>query len=186
AGQVLLILTAGSRLSQYVAMTAGSADFLRMWLDASQRLVWLERYADRHRDSADATVPARLRHGITLESVSFRYPGSERWALRDVSVTLPAGAVVAVVGDNGAGKSTLVKLLSRFYDPTSGRITVDGIDLRRLPAAEWRSRMAGAYQDFFPFEFPAYQSIGVGDLPRVDDRPAVEAAVDRAGANDVV
>jgi ATP-binding cassette subfamily B protein len=186
AGQVLLILTAGSRLSQYVAMTAGSADFLRMWLDASQRLVWLERYAERHRDTADGVVPDRLQHGITLESVSFRYPGSDRWALQNVSVTLPAGSVVAVVGDNGAGKSTLMKLLSRFYDPTSGRITVDGVDLRRLPAAEWRSRMAGAYQDFFTFEFPARRSIGVGDLPRADDRPAVERAVDRAGANDVI
>ena len=186
AGQVLLVVTAGSRLAQYVTMTAGSADFVRMWLDASQRLVWLEKYAEQHRDTADGVVPERLSHGITLESVSFRYPGTDRWALRDVSVTLPAGSVVAVVGDNGAGKSTLMKLLSRFYEPTSGRITVDGVDLRRLPAAEWRSRMAGAYQDFFTFEFPAHRSIGVGDLPRADHRPAVEGAVQRAGAEDVI
>ncbi|MEQ7127988.1 ABC transporter ATP-binding protein [Actinopolymorpha sp. B11F2] len=186
AGEVLLVVTAGSRLSQYVAMTAGQADFVRMWLDASQRLVWLESYANAHRDTADGVVPDRLCDGIVLDHVSFRYPGTDRWALEDVSVTLPAGSVIAVVGDNGAGKSTLMKLLSRFYEPASGHITVDGVDLRRLPASEWRARMAGAYQDFFTFEFPARHSIGVGDLPRVDDRQAVKDAVHRAGADDVV
>ncbi|WP_020578497.1 ABC transporter ATP-binding protein [Actinopolymorpha alba] len=186
AAQVLLVVTAGSRLSQYVAMTAGSADFVRMWLDASQRLVWLESYAREHRDEADGVVPPRLSEGIAFDKVSFRYPGTDRWALEEVSVTLPAGAVVAVVGENGAGKSTLMKLLSRFYEPASGRITIDGVDLRRLPAAQWRARMAGAYQDFFSFEFPAHRSIGVGDLPRVEDRPAVKDAVRRAGAEDVI
>ncbi|MGH3490370.1 MAG: ABC transporter ATP-binding protein [Actinopolymorphaceae bacterium] len=186
AGTVLLVVTAGSRLSQYVAMTAGSADFVRMWLDASQRLVWLESYADEHRDTADGVVPDRLADGIVLDRVSFRYPGTDRWALEEVSVRLPAGSVIAVVGDNGAGKSTLMKLLSRFYEPASGSICVDGVDLRRLPASVWRARMAGAYQDFFTFEFPAGRSVGVGDLPRADDRPAVQDAVRRAGAADVV
>ena len=186
AAQVLLVVTAGARLSQYVAMTAGNADFVRMWLDAAQRLGWLESYASENRDTADGVVSERLRDGIVLDKVSFRYPGTDRWALEDVSVTLPAGSVVAVVGDNGAGKSTLMKLLSRFYEPTSGRIIVDGTDLRRLPAVEWRARMSGAYQDFFTFEFPAGRSVGVGDLPRVDNRPAVQDAVRRAGADDVV
>lgn len=186
AGQVLLVVTAGSRLSQYVAMTAGNADFVRMWLDASQRLGWLESYANDNRDTADGVVPDRLVDGIVVDDVSFRYPGTERWALEDVSVTLPAGSVVAVVGDNGAGKSTLMKLLSRLYEPTNGRITVDGVDLNRLPATDWRARMAGAYQDFFTFEFSAGQSVGVGDLPRLDDRSVVEEAVGRAGAADVV
>ena len=186
AAEVLLVVTAGSRLSQYVAMTAGNADFVRMWLDASQRLGWLESYASEHRDTADGVVGERLSDGIVLDKVSFRYPGTDRWALEDISVALPAGSVVAVVGDNGAGKSTLMKLLSRFYEPTSGRITVDGVDLRRLPAVEWRARMSGAYQDFFTFEFPAGRSVGVGDLPRADHRPAVQDAVARAGADDVV
>jgi ATP-binding cassette, subfamily B, bacterial len=186
AAQVLLVVTAGSRLSQYVAMTAGNADFVRMWLDASQRLVWLEWYANAHRDTADGVVPERLTGGIVLDKVSFRYPGTDRLALEDVSVALPAGSVVAVVGDNGAGKSTLMKLLSRFYEPTGGRIHVDGVDLRRIPAVEWRARMAGAYQDFFSFELPAGHSVGVGDLPRMDHVPAVEEAVRRAGADDVV
>jgi ATP-binding cassette subfamily B protein len=106
--------------------------------------------------------------------------------LQDVTLLLPARAVVAVVGENGAGKSTLVKLLSKFYEPTSGRILVEGVDLARIPAEEWRSRLSGAYQDFFRFELPARQAVGVGDLPRLDDEPAVRAAVDRAGADDVV
>ncbi|MGI8870249.1 MAG: ABC transporter ATP-binding protein [Mycobacteriales bacterium] len=186
AGQVLLVVTAGSRLSQYVAMTAGEADFVRMWLDASQRLGWLEAYASEHRDAADGVVPDQLNEGIAFEHVSFRYPGTDRLALDDVSIALPAGSVVAVVGDNGAGKSTLMKLLSRFYAPTSGRITVDGADLQRLPAVLWRERLAGAYQDFFTFELPARHSVGVGDLPRSDDRGAVATAVRRGGADDVV
>jgi ATP-binding cassette, subfamily B, bacterial len=92
--------------------------------------------------------------------------------------------VVAVVGENGAGKSTLVKLLARFYEPTSGAIYVDGQPLARMPADAWRARLAGAFQDFFRFEFRARHSVGIGDLPRLQDRPAVAGAVDRAGAND--
>jgi ATP-binding cassette subfamily B protein len=186
AAQVLLVVTAGSRLAQYVGMTAGNADFLRMCLDASQRLTWLEAYARKHADRAAGQVPDQLRDGISFERVSFRYPGTEKLALEDVTVRLPAGAVVAVVGENGAGKSTLMKLLSRFYQPSSGRITVDDVDLEELPAVDWRLRLAGAYQDFFSFEFPAGVSIGVGDLPRIDDRRALDAAVRLAGADDVI
>jgi ATP-binding cassette subfamily B protein len=186
AGEVLLVVTAGSRLSQYVSMTVGEADFLRMWLDSSQRLAWLEAYARQHADTADGAVPDRLTDGIVLDQVGFRYPGSDRPALEDVSVRLPAGSVIAVVGENGAGKSTLMKLLSRFYQPTSGRITVDGVDLERLPAEQWRERLAGAYQNFFNFELPARASVGVGDLPRSDDTAAVGKAVELAGAEGVI
>ena len=100
--------------------------------------------------------------------------------------TLPAGAVVAIVGENGAGKTTLVKLLAKMYEPTSGAILVDDTPLARMPADEWRARLAGAFQDFFRFEFRARHTVGLGDVPRLDDEPAVVAAVDRAGADDVV
>jgi ATP-binding cassette subfamily B protein len=106
--------------------------------------------------------------------------------VNDVSLSLPARSVVAIVGENGAGKTTLVKLLSKMYEPTSGAILVDDAPLARMPADAWRARMAGAYQDFFRFEFRAKQTVGLGDVPRVDDEPAVAAAVDRAGAQDVV
>ena len=106
--------------------------------------------------------------------------------LDDVSLSLPAGAVVAIVGENGAGKTTLVKLLAKMYEPSSGSILVDDTSLARLPAPEWRERLAGAFQDFFRFEFRAGHTVGLGDVPRMDDELAVSTAVDRAGAADVL
>jgi len=187
AGDVLLVLAAGSRLSSYIGATVGEIGFLRgIWMDGARRLAWLEDYAAALTATADLAVPDRLRHGISLEHVSFAYPGTDRLVLNDVSLHLSAGTVVAIVGENGAGKSTVVKLLCKLYQPTSGRITVDGEDLARLPAEGWRDRLAGAFQDFYRFELPARCSVGVGDVPRLDDEPAVRAAVDRAGAEDVV
>jgi ATP-binding cassette subfamily B protein len=93
---------------------------------------------------------------------------------------------VALVGENGAGKTTLVKLLCRFYEPSGGRIRVDGVDLQRIRLDEWRRRIATGFQDFVRFEFVARQAVGVGDLPLIDDEPAVEAALDRARASDVI
>jgi ATP-binding cassette subfamily B protein len=131
-------------------------------------------------------VPDALRDGVRFEHVSFSYPGTDRLALEDVDLELPAGSVVALVGENGAGKTTLVKLLCRFYDPTAGRVTVDGVDLRQLAAEQWRERLSGAFQDYFRFEYEARRTVGVGDLDNVDDRELVGAAVSRAGADDVV
>ena len=186
-GQVLLVLAAGARLSAYIGATVGEIGFLRgIWLDGSKRMAWLEDYAASLEEDADVPVPARLKEGIRLEHVSFAYPGTARRVLDDVCLELPAGSVVAIVGENGAGKSTLVKLLCRLYQPDAGRILVDGADLARMPAEDWRSRLAGAFQDFFRFEFRAHQTVGLGDVPRLDDRPAVQAAVGRAGADDVV
>jgi ATP-binding cassette subfamily B protein len=131
-------------------------------------------------------VPPRLVEGIRFEHVSFAYPGTARRALDDVSFELTPGSVVAIVGENGAGKSTLVKLLCRLYLPDEGRILVDGCELARMRADDWRAQLAGAFQDFFRFEFRARHTVGVGDVPRLDDGPAVVAAVNRAGADDVV
>jgi ATP-binding cassette subfamily B protein len=186
-GDVLLVLAAGSRLSQYVGATVGEIGFLRgIWLDGAVRLAWLEDYARALDEEADLPVPERLDDGIHVDHVSFRYPGTDALVLDDVTLDLPAGTVVAIVGENGAGKSTLVKLLCRFYQPTSGAITVDGADLARIPAGAWRDRLGGAFQDFFRFELVAAETVGLGDLPRLEDRPAIAAAVGRAGAGDVV
>jgi ATP-binding cassette subfamily B protein len=187
AGDVLLALAAGSRLSYYVSAAVGEIGFLRgVWMDAAQRLAWLEDYAAAIVAPADRPAPSRIGDAIRFEHVSFAYPGTDRLVLDDVTLDLPAGSVVAVVGENGAGKSTLIKLLAKMYEPTGGRIVVDGTELARIPAAEWRARLAGAFQDFFRFEFRARHAVGVGDLPRRDDGPAVIAAVDRAGAEDVI
>ena len=187
AGDVLLLLAAGARLSAYVGATVGEIGFLRgFWMDGSRRLAWLEDYAGSLAASADLPVPKVLRHGIRLEHVSFAYPGTSRLVLDDISLLLPAGSVIAIVGENGAGKTTLIKLLAKMYEPTSGTIHVDDLPLARMPADEWRARLAGAFQDFFRFELRARQSVGLGDVPRLDDERAVVAAVERAGANDVV
>jgi ATP-binding cassette subfamily B protein len=187
AGDVLLVLAAGARLSAYVGATVGEIGFLRgIWMDGSRRLAWLEAYAASAAATADREVPPSLERGIRLEHVSFAYPGTDRLVLDDVSLDLPAGTVIAVVGENGAGKSTLVKLLGKLYEPTAGAIFADDVPLARLPAEAWRKRLAGAYQDFFRFELRARQAIGLGDLPRVDDGLAVFDAVTRAGADDVV
>jgi ATP-binding cassette, subfamily B, bacterial len=187
AGDLLLVLAAGSRLSAYIAATVGEIGFLRgIWLDGSIRLAWLEDYAARLVRDADVAVPDKLEKGIRFEQVSFAYPGTDRLVLDQVNLHLEPGSVVAIVGENGAGKSTLVKLLCRLYQPTSGRILVDGEELARMPPDTWRLRVAGAFQDFFRFEFNVGRTVGVGDLPRLDDVPAVAAAVDRAGAIDVV
>ena len=187
AAQVLLVLAAGARLSAYIGATVGEIGFLRgFWMDGSRRLAWLEDYATSVAASGDLPVPAVLYRGIRLDHVSFAYPGTSRVVLDDVSVTLPAGAVVAIVGENGAGKTTLVKLLAKMYEPSSGSILLDDTPLARVPASEWRARLAGAFQDFFRFEFRAGHTVGLGDLPRLDDEPAVVAAVDRAGAADVI
>jgi ATP-binding cassette subfamily B protein len=187
AGDVLLVLAAGSRLSAYIGATGGEIGFLRgIWMDGARRLAWLEDYAATFVAAADQAVPARLTRGIRFEHVSFAYPGTDRLVLDDVSLDLPAGAVVAIVGENGAGKTTLVKLLAKLYEPSAGRIWIEGIDLARVPADEWRQRLAGTFQDFFRFEFRARHTVGVGDVPRLDDEPAVATAVGRAGADDVV
>ncbi len=181
------MLTAGARLSSYIGATVGEIGFLRgIWMDGSRRLAWLEDYAAAAAHDSDLPAPERITDGIRFEHVTFSYPGTRSPALSDVSLFLPPGSVVAIVGENGAGKTTLVKLLAKLYTPTSGRILVDGTDLTRIDPAGWRQRMAGAFQDFFRFEFLAGQTIGLGDLPRLDSEPALAVALDRAGARDVI
>jgi ATP-binding cassette subfamily B protein len=187
AESVLLVLAAGARLSAYVGATVGEIGFLRgFWMDGSRRLAWLEDYAAALEAAADAPVPDAITRGIRFDRVSFAYPGTSRTVLNDVSLTLPAGSVVAIVGENGAGKSTLVKLLARMYEPTSGSILVDDRPLARMPAAGWRVRLAGAFQDFYRFEFQARHTVGLGDVTRLHDSIAVETAIGRAGAEDVI
>jgi ATP-binding cassette subfamily B protein len=131
-------------------------------------------------------VPARLSTGISLDRVSFAYPGAATPVLSDVSLEIPAGATLALVGENGAGKSTLVKLLCGLYLPTSGRVLVDGADLAGFDPAAWRSRVATLFQDFTKIQLTLRESIGLGDVSRLDEPAAVAAAVADARAERVV
>jgi ATP-binding cassette subfamily B protein len=139
----------------------------------------------RHRATTDGGTrrlpPARLEDGITLSGVSFAYDG-RRPVLDDVTLRLPAGAVVALVGENGAGKTTLVTLLSGMYAPTTGRILVDGMDLADLDLNAYRARLTACFQDFVRFELPVRESVGVGDLARIEDSAAVDVALAAAGS----
>ncbi|MFF3867601.1 ABC transporter ATP-binding protein [Micromonospora sp. NPDC001898] len=131
-------------------------------------------------------TPARLRRGIRLEQVSFAYPGADAPVIRDVSMEIPAGSTLALVGENGAGKSTLVRMICGLCQPTSGRITVDGIDLRELTPEHWRSRVATLFQDFARFELLLRENVGLGRLAAVDADQEILAALDRAGARGIV
>lgn len=131
-------------------------------------------------------VPQPIREGIVLEHVSFRYPGTEKWVLRDISFAIRPGETIALVGANGAGKTTLVKLLTRLYDPTEGRITIDGIDLREFDPAELRSRAGVIFQDYVKFQLTAGENIGFGRVEALADTGRIERAAVEAGADAVI
>ena len=129
--------------------------------------------------------PPRLRDGIHFENVTFRDPGTGRIALRDFSLTIPAGRLVAIVGPNGAGKSTLLKLLCRFYDPESGSIEIDRVDLRRFSVEELRRQMTVLFQQPVRFNATVRDNIQFGDLARAGD-DAMQAAAVEAGADSFI
>ena len=124
--------------------------------------------------SADAIeVPVPIRSGFVFEDVGFRYPGSERWAIRHVSMTLRPAERVALVGENGAGKTTITKLIARLYEPTEGRITLDGVDLREYDLSSLRRAIGVIFQDFVRYDMRFDENIGVGEIESV--RSALDA-----------
>lgn len=136
--------------------------------------------------SGTEPVGARPEHGVRFESVSFRYPVGSTDVLSELDLELVAGTSTAIVGVNGAGKSTLVSLLSRLRDPTAGRITVDGVDVRELDPAGWQRRVALMPQDPVHYPSTAYDNIAFGSIEHIDDRDGVEHAAEAAGFLDVL
>jgi ATP-binding cassette, subfamily B, bacterial len=130
--------------------------------------------------------PSPIRSGFVFEDVGFRYPGSQGWAVRHLDLTIPAGRVLALVGENGAGKTTIVKLLARLYDPTEGRILLDGRDLRDYDLEELRRRIGVIFQDFVRFHFTAGENIGIGLIASIDDRERIRDAAERSLADQIV
>jgi ABC-type multidrug transport system fused ATPase/permease subunit len=128
-----------------------------------------------------ARGPESARRGIRFEGVSFAYPGQERQVLDHLDLFVEAGSSVALVGENGAGKTTLVKLLCRFYDPTEGRITVDGVDIREYDLVDLRSRLAVIFQDFVRYELPARDNVGFGALASAGQLSLLQEAASRVG-----
>ena len=179
AGQTNTLVFGVVSAMQRLQRGSSAADRMR-----SMRQLLARLYPRRERPSAPA--PETIERGVRVEGVTFRYPETDVDVLRDVDLDLPAGSTVAFVGENGAGKSTLVKLLCRFYEPSEGRITVDGVDLASIDPDCWRERIAAGFQDFVKFELRVHESVGVGELSQLGDLAAADRAVDRGAARDVV
>jgi ATP-binding cassette subfamily B protein len=136
--------------------------------------------------AAPPGAPPVTERGLRFEGVGFRYPGRDGWALRGVDLFVPEGRSLALVGHNGAGKTTFIKLLTRLYEPTEGRILLDGRDLRDWDLDALHRRVAVVFQDFNRYQLPARENVGFGDAPHVDDEPRLDRAADQGGAAEVV
>jgi len=130
--------------------------------------------------------PLPVKQGLVFENVGFRYPGSENWAVRNLSFSVPAGETLALVGENGAGKTTIVKLMTRLYDPDEGRITLDGIDLKAFATADLRTHIGVIFQDFLRYSFTASDNIGVGRIEVAADRDRIVSAAEQSLADPVI
>jgi ABC-type multidrug transport system fused ATPase/permease subunit len=183
-GEIVLAITVATNLRDAVQRAVATSTDAASTSRLIDPYLWLKEYAAaQERDNGlGHPAPTRLREGITLEHLTYRYPGTERDALTDVSVTLPAGSVVALVGEFGSGKSTLVKLLCKFHRPDSGAIRVDGADLADIDAGSWWGGSAVAFQDFGRYQASFRDVVGIGDLSRLDDDAAVHAALADADA----
>ncbi|MEV0407307.1 ABC transporter ATP-binding protein [Actinoallomurus sp. NPDC050550] len=186
-GDVVFVVTVASQLylsvQETVRRTGETSGYARL-LDP---YLWLRDFHTRsHADSSSAAFPDKLRTGISFEHVTFRYPGRTDPSIEDFTAHLPAGSVVALVGEYGSGKTTLIKLLAGFYRPDSGRITVDGVDLSALDVAAWRNTMSAVFQDFGRYRTTIREAIGLGSLAHIDDDEEIAQAVRDAGLEPVL
>ncbi|MDT0268736.1 ABC transporter ATP-binding protein [Streptomyces sp. DSM 44915] len=186
-GDIVLMITIAASLRQSVQTavsrasdTAGAGRLIVPYL-------WLRDHAAGRRASRGAAVPApdRLTEGIDLDRVTYTYPGTTAPAMDEVSLHIPAGSVVAVVGEYGSGKTTLVKMLAKFYQPDAGTVRVDGTSLAELDTDSWHARLACAFQDFGRFHVRAREVVGLGDPAFLDDDERVRAAVRTAEAHEI-
>lgn len=146
----------------------------------------LKTQGEKPRAMPPKTAPKGNVNTIEFRDVSFRYPGKDAWALRNVNLVIRPGEKIALVGENGAGKSTIVKLLMRLYDPTEGAVLYGGVDLRDFDVEDLRARIGAVFQDFVRYQFPVSENIGLGDVASLEDRPKIERAAERGGAAPVI
>jgi ATP-binding cassette subfamily B protein len=142
--------------------------------------------SDAKTDARSSGGLVKEEKGIRLDNVSFKYPGSEKWVLRNVDLFIPRGQSIALVGQNGAGKTTFVKLVTRLYEPNEGRIVLDGKDLQDWDRKELLARFGVVFQDFNQYQLAAKENVGVGSVEHLDEMPRIERAVDRGGAKPVI
>lgn len=187
AGDVALTVVLAGQVQGFISELVDGTRFLVAVHMVAARFDWLTTYEKAQQPGNNPLpAPQRLCAGIRFDDVSFTYPGTSQQVLDHLHLDLPAGATVALVGDNGTGKSTLVKLLLGYYTPTSGRILIDDTALDRIDLEAWRSQLAGAFQDYYSFEFLARESIGFGDTRHINDDPTVLAAAEAGQASSVI
>lgn len=167
-------------------------DFFSKFTRISENALYLKDYFDFidisivSKVEEDMPLPNQIKEGFEFKNVRFAYPNSEIEILKGISFTLKAGEKLAFVGQNGAGKTTLIKLLLRFYEPTSGEILLDGVNINRFNLAEYQEFFGVIFQDFFRYEFTVRENIAIGNIDDLDNQPKIENAAELSLANDVV
>lgn len=186
-GDLTLLYQAFSQGQNLMGTLLGNASNLYANLLFLENLFEFLSFEPKVREPAQPQlVPSPLRHGVTFENVRFRYPDSDRWALDEFNLNVPAGQIVAIVGPNGAGKSTLLKLLCRFYDPTAGHICLDGIELRDFSTDALRDVITVLFQEPVRYNETVAANIAYGDWRTEPDNLKIEQAAQDAGADEII
>jgi ATP-binding cassette subfamily B protein len=167
-------------------------DFFSKFTRISESSLYLKDYFDfidisiDPKTAEDIPLPKVIQKGFEFKNVSFAYPESENQILKDVSFSIKAGEKIAFVGQNGAGKTTLTKLLLRFYEPTSGEILLDGININRYSKSEYQAYFGVLFQDFFRYEFTVRENIAIGKIDEIENQERIEKAAELSLADEVV
>ncbi|WP_417445128.1 ABC transporter ATP-binding protein [Joostella sp.] len=166
--------------------------FFTRFTRISQSALYLKDYFDfidlkiKKSTEAEIPFPEEIKHGFTVENVTFKYPGNTEYTLKGISFKLKAGEKMAFVGQNGAGKTTLIKLFLRFYEPTSGTIYLDGIDIKKFNKDEYQKIFGVIFQDFFKYEFTVKENIAVGKIDEIENIDRIKKAAEQSLASEVV
>lgn len=173
-------------------LTRNLQDFFSKFTRITESALYLKDYFEfidlsiEPKHNEDQSLPEKITIGFEFREVHFSYPDSEVEILKGVSFKLAAGEKMAFVGQNGAGKTTLVKLLLRFYEPTSGEILLDGININRFKMQEYQQFFGVIFQDFFRYEFTVRENIAVGDIQELENQEKIENAAQLSLANEVI
>ncbi|WP_417859804.1 ABC transporter ATP-binding protein [Winogradskyella sediminis] len=167
-------------------------DFFSKFTRISESALYLKDYFDfidisvKPKTQEDLPLPQHIKTGFEFKNVHFAYPNSDNEILKGINFELKAGEKLAFVGQNGAGKTTLIKVLLRFYEPTSGEILLDGVNINRFNLAEYQEFFGVIFQDFFRYEFTVRENIAIGNIDELDNQSKIENAAELSLANDVV
>ena len=173
-------------------LTRNLQDFFSKFTRISESALYLKDYFDfidisiQPKHSEDMPIPETIAQGFEFRDVTFSYPESDNQILKGISFKIKAGEKLAFVGQNGAGKTTLTKLLLRFYEPTSGEILLDGVNINRFNKAKYQAFFGVIFQDFFKYEFTVRENIAIGDISQIDNQDKIENAAELSLADQVV